>query len=92
MIPRIDPETRPHAHPMQIITRAPRDQYGAELRRTSPRPGTATRAVPRTRPVEIRNGIPVKHYRNWQQPRPSMTPDEAEAWLVYRYRSPGRTQ
>ena len=92
MIPRRDPETNPVLLGAQVLMWSPRDQYGAERRKGSPKSGTnAGRQVPKRRPVQTRNGLPVKHYRNWQTSRPSMTPDEAEAWLVYRYRSPGGT-
>jgi hypothetical protein len=76
MIPRHDPETNPVLLGAQFRMRHDSNRYGAELARN-----------PTTRPVQTRNGLPVKRYRNWQQPRPSMTPDEAEAWLTYRYRS-----
>jgi hypothetical protein len=80
MIPRRDPATNPVLLGVQFRMRSTRDRYGAELARN-----------PVTRPVRTRNGLPVRHYRNWREPRPSMTPDEAEAWLIYRYRSPGGT-
>jgi hypothetical protein len=81
VIPRRDPDTRPVASGVQLVRRCAQDAYGIERK--------AKERFQRVRPVQTRNGLPVKHYDNWRQSRPSMTPDEAEAWLVWRYRSPG---
>lgn len=67
MIPRRDPETAPVLFGAQIRKRGRFDQYGTERARRDAY----------WRPVRTRNGLPVKHYTNWQTPRKSMT--EAEA-------------
>lgn len=77
MMPRRDPETRPAVLAVQLMRRHGTDQYGTER---SGRYGSG-QGKKHYRPVQTRNGIPVKHYTNWQTPRPSMTEAEAAAHL-----------
>jgi hypothetical protein len=73
MIPRRDPDTRPHARPMQIIMRGEWDDYGNEQTR-------AARRARKMRPVEIRNGMPAPRYA-YQGTGESMSETEAAYWL-----------